>query len=277
MKTLVTHMSPDLDAAASAWLVVRYMPGWDKPQLEFVPTGKTLDGMEPDSNPDVIHVDTGFGRFDHHQTQGKLSATKLVFEHLSKHGLVKERDIEALRRVVDFVTLIDNFGEVNFDNPTSDVYDFAIHQLIGGMKARIQDGKELLAVSWTLLDAALQVLKNKIRAEQEISSGVQFTSRWGKTVAMETRNEEALRLALKQGYPVVLRKDPIRNYLKVKAYPSPANDLTPLYDALKTADPKASWFLHSSKYIVMNGFEGNPAVIPTSLTLEKVIEIIKEM
>ncbi len=47
--------------------------------LRFVPAGMTLDKRPVDSDPHVIHVDTGGGRFDHHHTNDHaLSAAELV-------------------------------------------------------------------------------------------------------------------------------------------------------------------------------------------------------
>ncbi len=85
-KLIVTHMSPDLDAISSSWLIKRYLPEWESADHDFVPAGQTLNGMQPDSDPNVIHVDTGLGRFDHHQLSEKSSATKRVFDYLTESG-----------------------------------------------------------------------------------------------------------------------------------------------------------------------------------------------
>jgi hypothetical protein len=76
MKTVVTHIGPDLDAITSVWLVKTYFPGWEEAHMAFVPAGTTLRGEPPDSDPEIIHVDTGFGDFDHHQTDEDTCAAK---------------------------------------------------------------------------------------------------------------------------------------------------------------------------------------------------------
>jgi hypothetical protein len=58
------------------------MPGWKSAEFKFVQAGETLDNLPPDNNPEIIHVDTGFGKFDHHQTDKETCASKLVFEYL---------------------------------------------------------------------------------------------------------------------------------------------------------------------------------------------------
>ncbi|OGK31124.1 hypothetical protein A3F29_03845 [Candidatus Roizmanbacteria bacterium RIFCSPHIGHO2_12_FULL_33_9] len=133
MKTIVAHVSVDLDAISSAWLIRRNMPGWENAQLKFVNAGETLDGKTPDSNPDIIHVDTGLGQFDHHQKRDMhMSAAKKVYNHLIKNNLIKKHDEEALARMTDLIADIDNFQEVYYLQPDADIYDFAIHQVITG-------------------------------------------------------------------------------------------------------------------------------------------------
>ncbi len=44
MKTIVTHLNPDLDAMAAIWLIRRFLPGWSKARVEFVPAGETFEG-----------------------------------------------------------------------------------------------------------------------------------------------------------------------------------------------------------------------------------------
>ena len=84
MKTIVTHIGPDLDAITSIWLAKTFLPAWEEASLAFVPAGSTLEGKPPDDNPEILHVDTGFGRFDHHQTNADTCASILVYEEIKK-------------------------------------------------------------------------------------------------------------------------------------------------------------------------------------------------
>lgn len=81
-KKLVTHFNPDLDAVTAIWLVVRWLEGWEEAEVEFVPAGKTYQGQEVDSDPDTLHVDTGLGTLDHHQTDEYTCAAKLTLEYI---------------------------------------------------------------------------------------------------------------------------------------------------------------------------------------------------
>ena len=87
MKIIVTHINPDQDAISSVWLVKRFFPGWDKAEVKFVPAGKTLNSNSPDNDPEIIHVDTGLGKFDHHTTGDKTvcAAVKVLVEIKEKN------------------------------------------------------------------------------------------------------------------------------------------------------------------------------------------------
>jgi len=276
-KTIVTHLSPDLDAIASSWLVKRYMPGWESADYAFVPAGETLDGKKPDENAEIIHVDTGLGKFDHHQFAERLSATKRVFDHLEEEGQVKEKDFEAIEHMVSFVTEIDNFGEVHFPDPTDVKYSFMIHEFIYPLRGLLSSDVELMNMTMLILDSILYTIKNDLKAESEIREGVVLKTSWGKTLLMETQNESSVKYALKKGFDMVVRRDPENHTIRIKTQPDPKSDLTPLYEKILKVDPKATWFLHASKNMLLNGSSKNPNSIPSALSLSRLIEILKKI
>lgn len=276
MKTIVAHISTDLDAVASAWLVFRFLPGWKDASFKFVPAGKTLNDRLPDEDPDIIHVDTGLGRFDHHQiASDKLSATKRVFDHLVKQKHINKKDEESLSRIVDFVTFIDHFGEVRFHDPASDVYDFSLYRLIEGLKLTGKKDEEVMRHTFETLDGVLELFKKKVNAEREIKSGFIFESRWGKALGLETQNDETIKMALKQGYRVVVKRNPKTHFIRIKTLPEKDIDLTPISEEILKLDPKASWFLHAGKHMLLNGSSKSPDSKPSALPLKKVIEILR--
>lgn len=278
MKTIVTHISVDLDASASVWLILRYLPDWNEADLKFVSAGTTLNSMQPDADPDIIHVDTGLGRFDHHHIEDRnLCAAKLVLNFLYQNHHVLDTDYEALERLMKFVILDDNFADVYLPNPDDDVYDFGLHRIIDGLKRSLKDDIERCDVIFKMLDASLQVLKMKIRAEKEIEQGYTFTSKFGKSLALDSENESVIKLALKKGYEFVLLHYSNDNTYRIKTIPSTKFDLTPLYEAIKKLDPKATWFLHISKNMLLNSSLKRPDAVPSSLPLKTVIEIIKKL
>ena len=77
MKTIVIHFNPDLDAITGAWIIKRFLKGWKKAEIAFVPAGELYQDMPVDSNPEILHVDTGLGELDHHQTDEYICAAQL--------------------------------------------------------------------------------------------------------------------------------------------------------------------------------------------------------
>ena len=219
MKTIVTHLSPDLDAIASVWLVKKFLTGWEKAQIKLVPTGTTLDNNLPDSNKDIIHVDTGLGKFDHHQTNEYSSATKLVYKYLLKEDLIDVKDIKPIEKIVEYVNSTDHFAEVFYFEPDSDRYDFMIRQLVDGLKVINRDETKFIEIIFQLLEAVSIVFKNKISAEEEIKNGFVFRSYLGKSLAIETKNEETIKLALKKGFSLVVRRHPDVGFTRIKTLP----------------------------------------------------------
>ncbi len=268
-------MSVDLDATASAWLLKRYMPGCSDATYQFVPAGKTLEGKPADSDPNVLHVDTGMGLFDHHQfADTSLSATKRVFDYLIEKNLLKEREIDPLLRIVNFVTLIDHFGEVYFPDPTSDLYDFSLFQLTEALKSVGKKDEEICEYMFTALDGILELFKKKINAESEVKLGFVFENKWGKALAVETQNEDTMKLAMKQGFRTVIKRNPKTGAIRIKTLPEKDIDLTEAYEKIIKLDPDATWFLHVGKHMLLNGSSKDPNSKPSSLTLKKVIEIL---
>lgn len=278
MKTIVTHISVDLDATSSVWLIKRYLPEWADAEIRFVPAGTTLENMNPDANPDIIHVDTGLGQFDHHQIEDRnLCAAKLVLNHLYNNHHIQDEDYEALERIIKFVVLDDSFGDVNLPEPDSDIYDFALHRIIDGFKRSLKDDLERCEVVFKILDACLQIFKMKIRAEKEITQGYSFTSKFGKSLALDSENESVIKLALKKGFEFVVLHYANDNTYRIKTLPSKRYDLTPLHAKIIKQDSKATWYLHVSKNMLLNGSSKRPDSVPSSLPLKTVIEIIKNL
>ncbi len=275
MKTIVTHISPDLDAITAVWLIQKYLPGWEDAAVKFVPAGSTLDNKSPDENPDIIHVDTGMGKFDHHQSDAFTCASQLVFNFIAGDGCVPQKDRVALEKLILLEVEFDHFRDFFFPDPASDRYNIMLHELIEGLKPVIQDDYELVNYASRLLEAALQNFKNKIAAEEEIKKGFIFDSKWGKTLIMTTASAEASKLAMKTGYKLIITKDPKRGYVRIKCPPLKNLDLTELYDKVKKIDSKANWFLHASKKMLINGSSKNPRMVPSSLSASQLIEIVK--
>ncbi len=275
MKTIVTHIGPDLDAISAIWIVKTFWPDWEEAALAFVPAGKTLDNLPHDNNPEVLHVDTGMGTFDHHQSDADTCAAKLVYEEVVR----QKGENEALGRLVAVVNEIDHFREVYFPNPTADYYELGLVAAIDGWRLMYpEDPLKIVSLGMNGLDGIYKTFQNKVAAEHELKErGVPFETKWGRAVGVETGNDETVHLAQKMGYVVVVRKDPKKGSVRIKSLPREDIDLTAMYDRLKKEEPEATWFLHASRHMVLNGSSKNPDFKPSTKSLADVIKLLVDV
>ncbi len=319
MKRIVTHKSPDLDAIGSTWLILRFLPTWEDSKVEFVSAGEKFDGnyksegkvIEIIDAVETIHVDTGLGRLDHHQTQdNNVCGASLTLEYVlaNEESSLNRHDTkrEAVKRIIELVIDDDHFQEYYNPNPSSDVYDFCLRGILQGYKLMYQsDDNKITELILNAFDSLLHAFEAKIWAENEIKDkGVEFDTKWGKGLGVETLNDVVLKLAQLQGYSIVVRKDPQQGFVRIKARPTrrkrefqisnfkfqiePSNktskkpksseiDLTPVYEKIKEMDPESTWFLHVSKKMLLNGSSKNPEMRGSRLSLREVIDIIKSV
>jgi hypothetical protein len=313
MKIVVTHTSPDWDAIGSVWLIKKYLPGWSEATVEFVPAGQRIEGsniqdgsdfpkassdeddpIEKIGEDEVVHVDTGMGPLDHHQTSDQnVSGTSRVWdfvkEEARKSGInISKEHEEAVSRIVRIIVDIDHFKEVFWAEPDADYHEFSLLGVLDGLKL-LKPNEDDYYVSFGIecLEALLHQFENRIWAEKDIKeNGKEYETKWGKGIGFETLNDTVIKLSQKMGYNLVVRKDPRKGYVRIKARPVSKEerdkgkediDLTPVYDVLKKKDPEATWYLHVSKKMLLNGTPKNPKMIPSKLTLDEVIEVIKSV
>lgn len=303
-KIIVTHRSPDADAICAIWIIRNFLPGWNESRIEYVSAGDRLEGsflknekngIEIIEEDEVIHLDTGLGTFDHHQINStEISATSLAWEYvkkenkniamqlsLSRHTKWRHRE-EALGRIVKLIVQIDHFKDALWPDPTSDRYDISVIGILDGLKYQkpSQDNYYVNFIS-KCLDALLHEFENRVWAEEEIKEkGIEFETQYGKALAIESINDSVIKLAQKDGFMIVVRKDPRKGYVRIKARPvldkKKEIDFTDLHEKLKKRDSKADWFLHISKKMILNGSSKTSKMRASSLSLEQIIEIIKE-
>ncbi len=302
---IATHKSSDLDAILSVWLIKRYIPSWIDARVVFVPAGQKYEGeysqegraIEKIGEDEIIHVDTGMGKLDHHQVDDdNVCAAKLAYDYVlsipdNTLSLNPTRQ-KAVERLVEIAIDIDHFQEVYYQDPSSYIYDLSIVETINGFRMMFpKDDQALVEFVMKVLDAQVHTFENRIWAEEEIAQkGIEFETKWGKALGIETLNDEVLKLAQKMGYVVTVRKDPHLAAVRIKVRPKrrqkileKANsdfdsidiDLTPVYEKVKELDPDATWFLHASKRMLLNGSSKNPEMRGSILSLDQVIEVLK--
>ncbi len=277
----MTHINPDLDAITAVWILKRWHPEFKEARVEFIYAGSTFEEKAVDSDPDVVHVDTGWGKFDHHQTGERTCAAKLVTDWVAAIKPSVGED-EALRRLVEVVMEVD-FGAADLKYPGAgeDRYAFLFNErkIISGWQ-RKYPGQSDKHLEWgmVVLDGAYESLKSKIESQKVLDEAVEFDTRWGKGVAAETNAFGFMPLAQTQGFAVVILKDRKKGHVRIHGLNQegfPEIDFSQAAEALKQKDPQATWFLHASKKLLLNGSTVNPNMVPTRLTLDQVVEVIK--
>ena len=268
-KVIVTHFCPDVDALSSIWVIKRFLSGWEKAEVRYVSAGETWEGKAPDEDPNMIHVDTGLGRFDHHGKKEFNSATSLCSNFVLTQRDFKELDREALVRMVGVITEIDNGQEISWPEAESDRYEFMLNNFFDEREDSVEFGL-------TVLDSIFQAFKKKIKAEEILEEdGIVFESKWGRAIAVETANDNVLTVGQRQGYVLVVKKNPKTGFLRIYGRWDKDIDLTEVYEKFKKEDPEATWYLHPSRCLLLNGSKANPKMVPTKLSLKEAIEILR--
>lgn len=269
---IVTHTFPDLDALCSVWLLKRFGSGHlADAQVCFVPHGQTWRASKADSDNHVIHVDTGGGKFDHHHTNDRTCASRLVYESL-------ERKEAALEAMVEYVTAIDHFEDAAWSDALADRYDFGLPEIMEGLKVRGYSDQELCEIVLQALDGVYASLSAKIAAIELVKeTGLKISTSKGEALAVQTFNDDVIRVGLKMGYVIVLRRDPLKHYVRIKAHPQSEVDLTGLYQHLVALDPEASWFLHEDKKQLINGTSADKERVVSELDFEVYVELLAQV
>lgn len=275
-KTIVTHLSPDFDGIPAIWLLKRFHPDFANAKVAFVPVGDATYNNQPvDSDPDIVHVDTGMGRFDHHDRDEYTCGAKLVYEWLVDGGFVSSQDL-ALKRMIDLITDLDHGKDNEWLEADNDRYEFTLHNILVGWKMAFPRRDDEY-VEWVMhaLDGAYRLMKSKVIAETELEKGIRFKTVWGLAVGCKTANDGVLDLGIKRGLALVVRKDPKTGQVRITGTKKAGVDLSATFARLQQKDAAATWYLHPSKVLLRNGSTRNPGMVPTKLSLEEVIEILK--
>lgn len=285
-KLLVTHHTPDLDAIGAVWMLKRFVSQeFASAKIAFVNPGDTITANDAHQLGaelhEVTHVDTGLGEFDHHQEdRGKefLSATLLTYEYACKVHPELKND-QALEKLAHFVTEIDHFQEVHWPESGDLRYCFMIHELIKGLEyLEAHNDDSQLNFGMTCLDSAYAVLTQYLKAQEIIATeGEEFHIKIGPALALETSNDDTIKIAQKSGFVLVVRKDPVLGAIRIKARPDADLTLAALKEAILKKDQSGSWYYHPSGKMLINGSRKHTSQQPSSLSLQEVVSMIKEL
>ncbi|HLB12954.1 MAG TPA: hypothetical protein VJO15_08360 [Dehalococcoidia bacterium] len=266
MVTIVSHLWPDLDSICSIWILKRF-GGYADAELAFIPTGTTLNGRPADSDPEIIHVDTGRGRFDHHQEDvhsHHICSAKLVWK------AVRPTDT-AMGRVVDYVTQQDN----GLIEPWLEGDRWGWGGLMRGLNLHDPDDpRKVVEAMLPIMDAWYAWAQELEEVDRQFANRIEFETPWGKGAAFEGDLGGIRGYSFRHGAVVFVRRT-TQGWIGIEGRVRHNVDLTPVYQRLRGLEPEADWFLHASKRLVLCGSWKSPAVHPSRLSLMETVEILK--
>ncbi len=283
---LVTHHAPDLDAIGAVWMLTRFdAQHYAEAKTAFVNPGATLStaeilsqGCEPHA---VMHVDTGLGEFDHHQPERgseHICATSLTYDHVCRlHPDLA--DDSALGIMSQFITEIDHFGEIDWPESGHERYTFMLHEILRGGEStdRFSDDHQM-QYGLQSLDMVYAALRQRVAAEKELKTAdTTFTLPFGEALALLTSNDDTIKLAQKQGYMLVIKKDPMLGHIRIKLRPDAPVTLAALSEAIQKKDPHATWYYHPSGKMLINGSQKHRNQTASTLSLQEVVTLVQEL
>lgn len=269
MKKLVTHIRPHLDDICALWLLKRLLPEAKGAEISFVPTNERGGDVADES--EVLYVGVGRGKFDEHKGDVGDCATTLVFKYLKEKGDVPEADVRAYAKIVDWVFLEDT-GRLNAMANRS----FSIPAVIEGHFDRLdRDSAAVTEFTFAVLDDLFVMQKNAVTVEDAWAKRVEFDSRFGRAAAVSANARQLDSYAYSHGVPLILIVDPALTYHTFRADAASDIDLTSVWEKLKEVDPEASWYFHHSKKMLICGGDHAPYAVPSKLTLEGMIALVK--
>jgi hypothetical protein len=268
------------DAITSVWLLKRFDPEhYADAKIAFVDAGESIKeeaAMQLGFHMvDVVHLDTGGSEFDHHdpiKAKQRVCATSLVYDHACQVN-PQHKDNWALQQIVEFawsMIILRIFLRRNWRASY-----FLASRHFAWIKFLVCSDDSQLMLGFRCLDAIYGSLKERKKAIDELSTGIEFTSKWGRSVGLNTSNQAAIRLAQMQGFNLVVQKDPRRGGINIKAAPKPEIDLTELFDKIKVADQVGGWFFHNGRHMIINN-SSHANQKPSPLSLVQMMEIVKE-
>lgn len=265
VKTIVGHLAPDLDCLTAIWLLMRF-GGGEHADLYFVAAGHTLEDQPVDWCTDVLHVDTGGGRYDHHHTaDATLSAAELVRREVIPNDT-------AIERMVQQVTQIDHAQM----RPDRRSLSFTITDLIAGYNVIYPNCPEqVVRAMLPNLDALYEHERRQSRFRHAFHDRYEFQTRWGLGIAVESAEGGSSTLAFQRGAVLFAYRDR-HGYMGITAPRTSDVDLQPVFRRLQTVDAEADWYLHPTHRLLLCGTPKAPVDHTSRLSLAELVDVLSE-
>lgn len=272
--TIVTHRRPHLDEICALWIIEKFWPQFDEADIVFVSTGPTggevWNKIPPDTHPLVIYVGVGHGMFDEHKGDTTESAASLVWKETINKYHPRKGHMEAINRIVNYVKKEDMAQFMSDDHQ-----EFRLPAIMSGLYGyNKKDSHKVYEIGKQLMDAIMFEMLKTVSAEKDFRGHFDFTTKWGLAAAVVSDIPGVERLAYKEGYVLLVNHNQAHTYAGFRADPKSKVDLTEVALKVQQAEPKAPWFLHQSKKMLLCGGEITEGDIYSNLTLEQMVELV---
>lgn len=269
MKILVTHINPHLDDIFAIWLLKKYDPKYADFEVDFISATHDKGGEETE---DRVFVGTGGGKFDEHKEGLATCAGSLVFDYLKMEGLLPKDNLEvkALEEMIEWNKKIDT-GTI----PIEAYDEFSVPAFIRSKDSKKESSLDDVELGSRILERILLVAKRTQQSLNDWESRIEFQTRFGKTIAVESNTIDRP-FCKRMGGDLFLLVNPKYNGVQYFT-PSHTLDLSPIYEKVKELDPEADWFLHQSHHMVICGSSSAPDSKKTKLSFEDLIKVAKSV
>lgn len=265
MKTLVTHVRPHLDDICGAWLFRRFVPAFRGARLKFV-SATTKDPGDPNR----VFVGMGRGRFDEHKGDINEAAASLVWKFV-RPKVRDEISRTALDRLIAWVRDEDRGMhdlEANRElAPTAQIRAY--------FDRHGRDSRKLAEFGFELLEGMFSSFRTTVVLDTAWKGRLQFRTRWGRGVAFRIDADDADQYAYQKGAVLLVLHNTKTGYRHFRASAKSRVNLTDAYRQLKKIDPRADWYLHHSKKLLLSGSDVAPDSRISKLSLRELVQLVK--
>ncbi len=241
---LATHPHPHLDDVCALWLLVRFVPAYKDAKYKFIPQGAKISDS-------IVAVGIGKGEFDEHKGDIRECATSLVFKKI-QHSISNPIEHAALSEIVAWVNTEDHAGFMDVVG-----HEYSVALTVMSLSHTIgMTSQKTLAWGMHAMDGILETVRQKHALMHDWTSKQVIETKWGKGVALETDvgSVQVGRRATQDGYVVFAVVNPKNNFRYIKsAIKNSHIDLSDAYMRAHTKEPRAEWYLHHSKKMLICG------------------------
>jgi len=276
--TIVTHIRPHLDEVCALWIIQKYWPQFAEADIEFVATGPTggerWNDVEPDSNPFVVYVGVGQGRFDEHkgaEGDDQESAASLVWKETKEKYNIPKGYQTAVERIVEYVKQEDLGQFMKGENN-----QFNLPAILSGIYGvNNRDSAKEYTIGREVMEGIMFEMIKRVSAEKDWAGRKEFETPWGRGAALISDISGIERIAYSEGFVLIVNHNTAKTYHGFRADPDSEVDLTNVALRIEQLEPQAEWFLHQSKRMLLCGGSITNTTNHSNLTLDQLIDLVK--